>query len=91
VEVEVSLAEMLINAIAHGRIPGVQFKRGWSDDRATFEGLRAVIGSRLDGALRIARNNAMRQAREAEGSPIKLAHELKQAKAYIAELEELLK
>lgn len=48
--VEMSLGEMLINAIAHGKIPGVQFKRGWSDDRATFEGLKVVIANRLDAA-----------------------------------------
>lgn len=26
-QVEMSLAEMLINAIAHGKVPGVQFKQ----------------------------------------------------------------
>ena len=57
--VESSLAEMLLNAISQGRIPGVQFKRGWSDERKTFDALNAVIGKLLDGATAVAREQAM--------------------------------
>src|SRR5262245_1011521 len=63
-EVEMSLGELLINAIANGRIPGVQFKRGWSDERATSAGLAAVIESRLEGARRVAIQEALRQLRD---------------------------
>ena len=63
-QVEMGLAELLINAIVHGRVPGVQFKRGWSDDRATFEGLKKVIENRLDGARRVAIEDALRQAND---------------------------
>ena len=66
-EVEMSLAEMLINAIAGGLVPGVQFKRGWSSDKATFDGLNKVIASRLDSARRIAISDAMRAATEVAG------------------------
>lgn len=67
--VEMSLAEMLINAIAHGKIPGVQFKRGWSNDKATFDGLNHVIKGRLGDALKIAREQGIAEAAE---RPIKI-------------------
>lgn len=70
-QVEMSLAELLINAIAHGKVPGVQFKRGWSDDRAAFDGLKAVIGSRLDGARRVAVESELRRLHD-ESPPFKL-------------------
>ena len=60
--VEMSLAEVLINAITHGRVRGVQFKRGWSDDKATFDDLQKVIGGRLDDALQVAREDGLRWA-----------------------------
>jgi hypothetical protein len=63
-QVEMSLAELLINAITHGRVPGVQFKRGWSDEKATFEGLNVVIGTRLDGARRVAVESELRRLRD---------------------------
>jgi len=46
-QIELSLEEMLINAISSGRVAGVQFKRGWSDESATFASLRAVIDRRI--------------------------------------------
>jgi hypothetical protein len=38
-----SLAESLMNAIAHGEIAHVQFKRGPTDERKTFDDLNKVI------------------------------------------------
>lgn len=67
-QVEMSLEELLINAIAHDRIPGVQFKRGWDNDGATFDGLRAVIQKRLDGAAAVARESARYQFDEERGT-----------------------
>ncbi|MBX3215228.1 MAG: hypothetical protein KF850_24545 [Labilithrix sp.] len=63
-QVDISLAELLMNAIGNGRVPGIQFRRGWSDDRATFEGLKKVIDDRLDGARRVAVEEALRRARD---------------------------
>jgi len=63
-QVEMSLAELLLNAIGNGRVPGMQFKRGWTDDRATFAGLNAVIADRLDGARRVAIESALRRAHD---------------------------
>lgn len=71
-QVEVSLAEMLINAIGAGRIPGVQFKRGCQDIKATFDALNAVIGCRLDSALQVARQEASRE------SPIRMKRALEE-------------
>lgn len=79
-QVEMSLAELLINAIAHGKVPGVQFKRGWGDDKATFAGLQAVIGDRLDGARRVAVREAFRELYESS-RPFQL-------KARVAKLED---
>lgn len=63
-QVEMSLAELLINAIAAGRVHGVQFKRGHAADRKTFDDLRNVIGDRLDGARRVAVQDALREAND---------------------------
>lgn len=57
-----SLAELIINAVAAGRVPGLQFKRGWSNDRETWKGLQVVIGDRLDGARRVAIESELHHA-----------------------------
>lgn len=88
-QVEMSLAEMLINAIAYGKVPGVQFKRGWSDDRATFDGLKAVIGSRLDGARSVAVEEALHKLRD-EHPHFKSAARLKVLEAECAQMSEEL-
>lgn len=75
-QVEMSLAELLINAIAHGRIPGVQFKRGWASDRQTFDGLQAVIADRLDGARRVAVEQALHKLQD-EHPTFKMRHALR--------------
>lgn len=85
-QVELSLAELLINAIAHGRVPGVQFKRGWSDERATFTGLQAVIGDRLDGARRVAIEQALEEARKGQ-SVFKLRAENERLQKRVEQLE----
>lgn len=59
-----ALAELLINAIAHGSIRGVQFKRGWSKERETFEDLNRVISNRLDGARRVAVEQALHKLQD---------------------------
>lgn len=76
-QVEMSLEELLINAIAQGRVPGVQFKRGWSDDKATFDGLRAVIGDRLDNARRVAIESALHELHDSH-PPFKMRSALGQ-------------
>ena len=63
-QVEMSLAELLINAIGQGRVRGVQFKRSWSDAHATWEDINKVIESRLDNALSVAREAGYRKAYE---------------------------
>jgi acylphosphatase len=63
-QVEMSLAELLMNAIGNGRVPGIQFRRGWANERATFEGLKGVIKDRLDGARRVAVEEALRRAHD---------------------------
>jgi hypothetical protein len=66
VRVESSLAEMIMNAIAAGRVWGVQFMRKHGkdpgDERRTFEDLNRVIEKRLDSALSVARENGQRAA-----------------------------
>lgn len=84
-QVEVSLAEMLINAIAHGRVRGVQFKRGWSDEKATFDDLNAVIQRRLDGARSVAIESALHKLRD-ENPHFKLLREVEELRAKVAEL-----
>lgn len=62
---EMSLAEMLMNAIAGGQVWRVQFKRrhGYSssDEQHTFEDLNKVIAKRLDSALEVARENGYQE------------------------------
>ncbi len=62
--IEKSLEEMLMDAIGAGRVRGVQFKRGWSDNNATFEDLCRVVEDRLTAALRVARDRAYQVALE---------------------------
>lgn len=62
-QVEMSLAEMLINAIAHGRIRGVQLKRNWKGpDTETHADLSGVIQNRIGSALSVAREEGRRLA-----------------------------
>lgn len=82
-QVEMSLAELLINAISQGRVPGVQFKRGWSNDKATFDGLNEVIKDRLDGARRVAVQEALHKARD-EQPVLKMRNELEKLR-HVAE------
>jgi len=70
--VETSLAETLINAIAHGRIRGVQLKRGWSDERATAEDLNKAIDGKFDGIRAVVRQEEMRRLYEDNASPLKI-------------------
>lgn len=65
-QVEMSLAELLINAIAADRVPGIRFQRGWpaAREKETFDGLRAVIADRLDGARRVAVQDALHQLQD---------------------------
>lgn len=84
-QVEISLAESLINAIANGRVRGVQFKRGWGDESATFDDLNAVIAQRLDGARRVAIETAMHQFADERGML-----RLRRAELRVQELERQL-
>jgi hypothetical protein len=70
-QVEMSLAELLMNAIANGRVRGVQFKRGWSKETETFEDLNVVIADRINNALSVAREAGHRRVREEWESGIK--------------------
>ena len=67
-QVELSLEEMLINAISSGRVAGVQFKRGWSDESATFASLRAVIDRRIESARQVAIESALHQFNDEQGT-----------------------
>lgn len=71
-QVEMSLAEMLMNAIAHGNVHGLRWKRGAVDEKQTFADLQKVIQRRLDSALSVAREQGFREMRERDGSPFKL-------------------
>jgi len=66
--VEVSLAESLLNAIAHDRIWRVQFSRKHGsdpgDERRTFDDLNKVIADNIDGAKRAAREQGFREYNE---------------------------
>lgn len=66
--VEVSLAESIMNAIAHDRIWRVQFSRKHGsdpgDERRTFDDLNNVIQNRIDGACRAAREQGLREYTE---------------------------
>ncbi len=86
-KVEISLAELLMNSIAAGRVRGVQFKRGWSDEQATFDDLKAVVGARLDGARRVAVEGALRQLRD-EHPMYLLRRENEELRARLAALRE---
>lgn len=84
-QVEMSLAELLINAITNGRVHGVQFKRSHGeragDTKQTFDDLNKIIENRLEGARRVAIEQALRKLQE-ENPRAKLADEnrrLKQA------------
>lgn len=43
--VQLALAEVIINAVTHDRIPGMKLKRGFdsADERACFDALTAII------------------------------------------------
>src|SRR4051812_9501561 len=64
-QAEMSLAESLINAIISGRVHGIQVTRKFGtdpgDERRAFEDLTKVIGNRLDGARRVAVDEALRK------------------------------
>ena len=85
-QVEMSLAEMLMNAIAHGDVHGIQWKRGSVDEKKTFADLNAVIGRRLHNALTVAREGGFRQAREFPNSPLKLRRERDEARNLVRDL-----
>lgn len=60
-----SLAELLINAVAQGRVRGMQFKRNWTGpDKDTFDDLNKVIEDRLNGARRVAVQEALHKVQE---------------------------
>lgn len=53
--VQLALAEVLINAITHDRIPGLQLKRGFgaADERACFDALTAIIERHRENERRL--------------------------------------
>jgi len=57
-QVEMSLAEMLMNAIVAGRVHGFQCKRSFGlkpdDEKKAFDDFSRVIADRLDAARKIA-------------------------------------
>lgn len=88
--VETSLAEMLLNAIAQGRIWRVQFSRKHGsdpgDERRTFDDLNKVIERRIDSALQVAREQGYREMRELRAENAALKAERDKLHAALAEL-----
>jgi hypothetical protein len=64
--VEMSLAEMLMNAIVQGRVHGLQCTRSFGtkpgDEAKCFQALKEVIGKKLDAARLIAAEEGIRAA-----------------------------
>jgi len=84
-QVEMSLAELLMNAIGAGHVHGVQFKRGASDDRKTFEDLQRVISKRLDGARTVAVEEALRELHE-KHPPFRLLAEVRRLRKALLQI-----
>lgn len=82
--IETSLAEILMNAISQGRVHGIQFKRGTVDEKKTFNDLKLVIGDKLDGACRVAREGAIAQLHR-EYAPFKWRGLLTEVEAQVAD------
>lgn len=82
-QVEMSLAELLMNAVGAGHVRGLRFKKGWSDEHATFEDLNRVISGKLENARSVAIESALHQLHD--------EHPSFKMRAHIRELEEALR
>lgn len=85
-QVEVTLAELIIDAIGQGKIRGVQFSRKAVTTEEIFDDLQRVISNRLENARSVAIEQALERAYH-EQPVLALKRRCEAAEARVRELE----